>query len=61
MNSILLGFVYLGVVLVIFWSIAAERVSGYMNWGPFAPRAVPPASLPRRPTTSQVEQKLPRP
>ena len=41
MSSILLGLVYLAVVLVIFWSVYAERIPSYRDRGPFILRRVP--------------------
>ena len=43
MNSILLGLVYLAVVLVIFWSVYAERLPAYRDRGPFTIRRAGPA------------------
>lgn len=53
MTSILLGLTYLAVVLVIFWSVYAERLPSYRDRGPFAIRRVgsPPGAdePPRKP------------
>ena len=38
MTSILLASVYLAVVLVIFWSVYAERLPSYRDRGPFTIR-----------------------
>lgn len=46
MSSILLGLVYLAVVLVIFWSVYAERLPQFRERGPFTIRGVRSTSKP---------------
>ena len=41
MTSVLLGAVYLAVVLVIFWSVYAERLPSARDRGPFGIRSTP--------------------
>ena len=53
MSSILLGLVYLAVVLVIFWSVYAERIPSYRDRGPFILRRVPGAPEAGKPKPSQ--------
>lgn len=57
MNSILLGLVYLAVVLVIFWSVYAERLPTYRDRGPFTIRRAGPApgsaEPPRKPPSAR--------
>ena len=43
MSSVLLGLVYLAVVLVIWWSVYAERIPSYRERGPFIIRRPPGA------------------